>query len=293
MQLTPSEILDKGLALQQAGDLDRAEKCFLDALESEPENARALGLLAGVAVARGDAEEALNYLDAALELAPDSGDLAHQRGQLYLNVGEPDAAIPDLQAALQNDVADVLGARVDLIDAQVMAGQLDAAMANAEMLLGANPDDPRVLLASASAASALRLNDQASSYFKQALEIEQDDPVLWSEAAKHFRGAGDLENAWACMERALALVPDDADLRYAARMIRTEAVPAWHFNMMNDDVRNKAFRAAIERQIKPHHVVLEIGTGAGLLAMMAARTGAKIYTCEAHAVLAQTARALI
>jgi type II protein arginine methyltransferase len=293
MQLTSSEILDKGLALLEVGDVDQAETCFLDVLDAEQDNARALTCMARVAVMRGDAEEALSYLDAALELEPEYGDAAHQRGQLYLNVSEPIDAIADLQTALENNVTDYLGARVDLIDAQVMAGQLDAALANAEALLNAHPNDVRILLAAANAASAARQTEQATAYFKQALEIEQNDPVLWSEAAKHFRSAEDLENAWACMERALALVPNDPDVRYAARMIRTEAVPAWHFNMMNDDVRNKAFRAAIERQVKPGQIVLEIGTGAGLLAMMAARAGAKVYTCEANSVLAQTARALI
>jgi type II protein arginine methyltransferase len=49
----------------------------------------------------------------------------------------------------------------------------------------------------------------------------------------------------------------------------TNAVPTWHFSMMNDAPRNAAYDEAI-RRVVPGRSVLDIGTGAGLLAMMAA-----------------------
>ena len=70
-------------------------------------------------------------------------------------------------------------------------------------------------------------------------------------------------------------------------------VPGWHFAMMDDKKRNEAYEAAI-RRAAPGKRVLDIGTGAGLLALMAARAGAaKVTTCEAVAAIAERARQII
>ena len=60
---------------------------------------------------------------------------------------------------------------------------------------------------------------------------------------------------------------------------------------MNDTGRNAAWNEALGRVIRPGMHALEIGTGAGMLALMAARAGAeKITTCESDPILAQLAR---
>ncbi|EGD79112.1 arginine N-methyltransferase [Salpingoeca rosetta] len=73
-----------------------------------------------------------------------------------------------------------------------------------------------------------------------------------------------------------------------------EAVNDFHFAMLNDSQRNDFYRQALARQVKPGDVVLEIGTGSGLLAMLAASAGAKhVYTIEANRHLAALARKII
>ena len=58
--------------------------------------------------------------------------------------------------------------------------------------------------------------------------------------------------------------------------------------MINDDERNAAYERALARAVTPDSVVFEIGTGSGLVAMMAARAGARlVVTCEAVPVLAE------
>ncbi|MEM8792986.1 MAG: 50S ribosomal protein L11 methyltransferase [Pseudomonadota bacterium] len=68
-------------------------------------------------------------------------------------------------------------------------------------------------------------------------------------------------------------------------------VPNWHWNIVHDHGRNTAYRRAIEASVKPGMLVLEIGAGTGLLAMMAARAGAAhVYTIEGNPIMAKIAR---
>lgn len=75
------------------------------------------------------------------------------------------------------------------------------------------------------------------------------------------------------------------------RRLSSRAVPAWHFTMLADHARNDAYRRAIEKVVGPGDVVLDIGTGAGLPALFAARAGARhVHTCEMSGALAAVAR---
>lgn len=58
-----------------------------------------------------------------------------------------------------------------------------------------------------------------------------------------------------------------------------------------DEKRTRAFEIAIKKFIKPNHTVLDIGTGSGILAMFAARAGAKkIMAIEFDEFIAKIAK---
>lgn len=76
-------------------------------------------------------------------------------------------------------------------------------------------------------------------------------------------------------------------------IITSEVVP-WHFPMMNDTVRNDAYEKALKSALTKGGSVLDIGSGSGLLAMMAARHGAtKVTTCEEVSMVAEKAKIII
>lgn len=71
-------------------------------------------------------------------------------------------------------------------------------------------------------------------------------------------------------------------------------IPRWHFAMINDNERNVAFAKAIAALDLRGKTVLDIGTGTGLLSMLAARRGAEhVYTCESNEAIAGMAAKII
>jgi len=107
-------------------------------------------------------------------------------------------------------------------------------------------------------------------------------------AAKKHR-----QRAFALAREAMALGRDDPATIMRGRRLLTSLLPGYHVPMMNDARRNLAWDAALRRAIRPGMLVFEIGTGAGMLALMAARAGAaKVVTCETNPVAAELAREL-
>lgn len=85
------------------------------------------------------------------------------------------------------------------------------------------------------------------------------------------------------------LAPDNPEIRRATEWAVRDQVPTWHFPMIWDERRNEAYERALNREVTGA-VVLEVGTGSGLVAMMAARAGAAhVYTCEAAPLVAAAA----
>lgn len=57
--------------------------------------------------------------------------------------------------------------------------------------------------------------------------------------------------------------------------------PSYHYEMLIDRRRVDPYKAAIEANVTPSSAVLDIGTGSGLLAILAARAGARaVYAVE-------------
>lgn len=130
--------------------------------------------------------------------------------------------------------------------------------------------------------------------FEGVIRSKPDYPLRLVRLAAMVDKKGEPLRACELARRALEIGRDDPEVVMHGRKLLASLVPGYHVPMMNDARRNPAWDKALRRAIRPGMHVLEIGTGAGMLAMMAARAGAeKVVTCEVHPVAAAMARELV
>jgi protein arginine N-methyltransferase 7 len=121
-----------------------------------------------------------------------------------------------------------------------------------------------------------------------------DKPVPMARMAAVLLAMGKAERARELCARAVALAPGNAEVHGLAAEVFSHGIAQWYFPMVGDGIRHDAYEAALRRAIQPNSRVLEIGTGTGLLAMMAARAGAaEVVTCESNRVVAAAASEII
>jgi len=141
--------------------------------------------------------------------------------------------------------------------------------------------------------NALGDQEGALAAFKRATGFQPGFAAAHNNIAVIQRARGETKEAIDALRRAVALNPDLAEAKTNLRNVYRDVVPPWHFAMMGDKPRNDAYEAAINRAVAGKRV-LDIGTGSGLLSMMAARAGAKsVVTCEAVPLIAARAREII
>jgi type II protein arginine methyltransferase len=134
----------------------------------------------------------------------------------------------------------------------------------------------------------------ALAALEHILAREPNDGHAWYNSAGVAMRMGDDVDAYRRVARACKLGPANSAFSLFRRQLASKLVPAWHFSMMNDGSRNFAYADGIARNVKPGQTVLEIGSGSGLLAMLAARNNPKrVITCEANQIMADKAREIV
>ncbi|MDC0744661.1 50S ribosomal protein L11 methyltransferase [Polyangium mundeleinium] len=115
------------------------------------------------------------------------------------------------------------------------------------------------------------------------------------EEGRRLAAGSQLERALERFEEASTLDEGNEAILLTMNGLQRKLIPRWHFAMLNDHERNRAFERALGTAIGDSHcTVLDVGSGTGLLSMMAARAGAgAVFTCESVAAIARLARRII
>jgi tetratricopeptide (TPR) repeat protein len=177
------------------------------------------------------------------------------------------------------------------------SGRLDLALARWQAISQAAPDDLQARMAIGFLLLRLGRAPDAVETFKAAVTQAPEDPDAASALGVALTDAGRHDEALAVLMWAAEHWPKEPLIRHRMRQAAAAVVPSWHVPMMNDTGRNEAFEQAIRRAVAAHGPgcrVLDIGSGSGLLSMMAARAGAaSVVSCEGVPAVAKTAQRVI
>jgi Flp pilus assembly protein TadD/precorrin-6B methylase 2 len=307
-----------------AGYLAEAEMSCRTALQAEPEHSEATHLLGIIALRSNRAAEANELFNKAIALDDNKAEFHNSRGVLlYGCLRFAEAAVEfakaveldDNDPVSHNNLGNALRAQGDLeasehcfrraIARRPSYAEAHNNLANTLRDLGNLGEAefcfrhslalrPKNLDAAYNLAALLLYTDRLDEAGRLFANVLAGDPSRGEAAiglAQVFQGQGRIDDAIALLTGVHNRMPDNSDVLFALQLLRSTQIPAWHIPMINDHERNDAYEAALLNNVRDGDVVLEIGTGSALVAMMAARAGADhVYTCEMHKPLVEVAR---
>lgn len=259
MTTNGADPLQQAIDDHKAGRYDAAAAGYQAVLSADPGNARAAHFFGVLTLQAGRIDEAVDMLGRAVAASPEWAQARNNYGVALREQGRTAEAVAEFRAAVAA-LPEEFEARNNLAGALLILGDLTGAIEAGDKAHQMNPENPEPLL---TIATALLLQHQPQAALDPVRRVLARDPNN---------------------DRAVALF----------RTAMSRIVQPWHFPMMNDQLRNEAYDAAIRRAVTPESLVLDIGTGAGLLSMMAARAGARqVVTCEMTAPVAAKAKQII
>src|SRR5271156_392932 len=219
------------------------------------------------------------------------GELLAQAVRHYL-AGEWSQAVPLFQQVLARDPANpIANHQLGLVAFQ--SGQPALATQLIERAVASDPGNAEYHNNLGVTLNAQGRLTEARAVFERATSLKPDYAEALNNLGSVHEAEGRLDTAIEAYRRALEIDPGFVEARDNLDLACSKVLPQWHFPMMHDARRNHAYDQAL-RRAAPGRRVLDIGTGAGLLALMAARAGARhVTTCEAVPLIAAQARAVI
>lgn len=136
-------LFEYGMFLEQSGDQAGAMEKMQQALELEPGNAGALNYVGYTWADKGiNLEQALKYVEQAVELKPEDGFIRDSLGWVYFRMGDIDRAIKELERAVEL-VDDDAVIHEHLGDAYRQAGKSAQARIHYEKALATQKDEEK------------------------------------------------------------------------------------------------------------------------------------------------------
>jgi len=241
----------------------------------------------------GRSADALAPMQEAAALEPGDAEVHFNLGSILGDLGRLDEAEASIRRALQIK-PDFFEAHCLLGLALSYLGRLDDAAASYRRALHINPNYAEAHVNLSVALYGLGQLEEAAASARRALQIKPGHAEAHINLANALKELGRIDEALSHFRKALDISPSLPAARYGIYFILNRLVPQWHVPMMNEPRRNNAYFAALKSAITPDSDVFEIGTGSGLLAMMAAKLGAnRVTTCEAVPLIAKTAQRIV
>ena len=279
--------------LNDQGKLKEAELSYRKAIEIRPDYVKAHSNLGSILNVLGKLKEAELSCRKAIEIKPDYAEGHLNMGVLLNNLGKFQDAEISFRKAIEIK-PNYAKAHSNLGSLLNDLGRLQDAELSCRKAIEINPDYAEGYLNLGALLKDLDKLQEAELSYRKAIEIKPDFAEAYSNLGALLSDLGKLQEAELSYRKAIEIKPDFAIAKMNLDFITHNRVPKWHIPMMNDTKRNNAYLKAINSAIKDNEYVLEIGTGSGLLSMMANDAGAhKVVTCEVSQPIAEAAKRII
>jgi type II protein arginine methyltransferase len=271
----------------------RSREWLLHVRESEPQNADVLFNIGLCEREMKDFAGAAKTFSGYTDKFPADPDGWASLAESKFQLNEFEAALRSAERAIQMDPGCVPAWTVRG-NSQKATGRLEDALASFTQAIQLAPDLMELKLRRGDTHEALGSLEQAAADYRQVLAANPGDDATLKKASVCLLHLNRGSEAIQLCRDILKVHPDSLTARLGGEWLLSQLVPFWHIPMMNEEERNLAFFEGLKSAVTSEKTVFEIGTGSGLLAMMAARLGArKVFTCEAVDLVAETAKKIV
>jgi predicted O-linked N-acetylglucosamine transferase (SPINDLY family) len=200
----------EAVALHQRGQLSAAQILYTDILKTQPTNADALHFLGLIALQTQSPLKAVELIDKAIAIAPDSAAAHANRGLALHDLKQLDSAVAsyDKAIAIKPDYAEAYYNRGIALQALT---QLDDAIASYDNAIAIKPDFAEAHSNRGNALKELKRFDAAIISYDRAIAIKPDSAEACYNRAVALAEYEQHEVAVASFDRAIAIRPDFAD----------------------------------------------------------------------------------
>jgi tetratricopeptide (TPR) repeat protein len=219
----PASLRDAAQALA-AGDVARAEGELKSILAGDGNDYRALELMGMLRAQQQRNQEAEHLFEQVVKAKPDFVSAHVNLGLLYVQMGQPDKAVAQLQEALRLDPqrTDAAAALVNLWRDQareaLTSNDAERALSNLLQARKLQADNADVEFELGMVALRMSLLPDAVSAFQQTLKLRPDDAMAIYALGRAYMQLAKFEDARQQFARYVQLRPDDASGHYGLGM---------------------------------------------------------------------------
>jgi predicted O-linked N-acetylglucosamine transferase (SPINDLY family) len=253
--------LESAVKLHQSGQINKAAAAYRKILDATPDDAQALHLLGVTHIQNSRPDEAVNLIERAIQLQPNTGTFHLNLASAYLTLRRIDEAIENAEKAIALDPN--LAARgyhtAGLAFGE--AGQLEDAAYCFAQAVEADPQAAESYLMLAISLDRQGKNDAGAVEFEKALSLTKEnvaknpnDGAAQRLLARLYHQAGRIPEAVATYRIATTLLPGDPTIFYALGQV-----------LQYDGKRDEAFTCFnLALRMNPNYADAHVAVGAAL-----------------------------
>jgi len=294
--LTLKEAFDLAIHDHQNNNLQGAQSYYQKVLKIDPNHSQALNNIGVIFKELGENQKAKECYEKAITINPNYAAAHYNLGSIFKNLGENQKAKECYEKAIAIN-PNYSDAHYNLGNIFIKLKENQKAKECYEKAIAINPNYANAHNNLGSTLSELKKFDEAEISLKKAIELKPNYAEAYNNLGAILHKVGRFSEAIDKYKQAIKLKPNYVQARMNLNASTSLHVFPWHLGMMNDEFRNTKYLEAIKLAIEDvddDSLILDIGTGSGLLSMMAAANGAReVIACETSNIIADTAKKII